>query len=531
LSPAIAQLALQRSPAPQVVITVDNGIASVDGVAMLRAAGVEVVVTDHHLPGAELPAANAIVNPNQPGCAFASKALAGVGVMFYVLLALRAQLRAAGWFGDRAEPNLADYLDLVALGTVADLVPLDHNNRILVAQGVRRIRAGRCRPGIRALAEVARKTCRALDARALGFVIGPRLNAAGRMHDMAAGIECLLAEDLTDARRLAGELHAFNARRHQVQKSMLQQAEALVAKLENGGDDTVTAKQGQGGRAGLCLFDADWHQGITGLVASRVKDKFHRPVVAFAPADDGQLRGSARSVAGLHMRDLLAAIDAAAPGLIAKFGGHAMAAGLSLDAQNLDAFAAQFDARVVAHFGGRLPGGEIVTDGELAAADFSVATAEMLRDASPWGAAFPPPLFDGEFRVLDQRVVGDAHLKMKLACIDGDGDGGGDVDGDGHGDGHGDPPRHPRSLLSGGHGGGDGDGHGNGHGDAGAGDGDRHSDSDGEGAPLDAIAFRCIQPGQSAPQWSRVRAVYQLSVDEFRGRRRLQLVVEHLRAR
>lgn len=477
LSPAIADLALQRTPSPQVVITVDNGIASIDGVAKLRAAGVEVVVTDHHLPGAELPAADAIVNPNQPGCAFPSKALAGVGVMFYVLLALRAKLRSAGWFdgngngngdgGDsRAEPNLADFLDLVALGTVADIVPLDHNNRILVAQGVRRIRAGRCRPGIRALAQVARKTCAELDARALGFVIGPRLNAAGRMDDMAAGIECLLADDDGDALRLAGELHAFNARRHQVQKSMLQQAEALVAKLENGGG-------GQGGRAGLCLFDADWHQGITGLVASRVKEKFHRPVVAFAPADDGQLRGSARSIANLHIRDCLAAIDAAQPGLIGKFGGHAMAAGLSIDAQNLDAFAAQFDAQVAAHFGGTMPDGEILTDGELAADEFTVETAEMLRDASPWGAAFPPPLFDGDFRVLEQRVVGDAHLKMKLACVDGDG----------------------------------------------------------AGNTLDAIAFRHIEPGEDAPQLNRVQAVYQLSVDEFRGRRRLQLVVEHLRPR
>lgn len=502
LSAAVARIALQRRPAPEVVITVDNGIANLDGVEILRAAGVQVVVTDHHLAGAQLPAAAAIVNPNQPGCAFPSKALAGVGVLFYLLLALRARLRAAGWFdgdGDggesRAAPNLADYLDLVALGTVADLVPLDHNNRILVAQGVKRIRAGRCRPGLRALAEVAGKTCRDLDAAALGFIIGPRLNAAGRMDDMARGIECLLADEPADALRRAGELNAFNARRHQVEKSMLRQAEAMVARLENGADaggdgdasdgdgagDKKTNGAGPGGRAGLCLFAPDWHQGITGLVAARVKDKFHRPVVAFAPADDGQLRGSARSVAGLHIRDVLAAIDAAAPGLIDKFGGHAMAAGLTIDARRLDDFAGQFNARVDAHFGGQLPDGEILTDGELRAEDLTVATAELLRDASPWGQRFPPPLFDGEFCVTEQRVVGGAHLKMKLARVDENGTG-------------------------------DGDGNAN-------------------GGALDAIAFRHLAPGQNAPALNLVRAVYRLSVDEFRGRRRLQLVVEHLQSR
>ena len=512
LSAAIAQTALQLAPAPAVVITVDNGIANLDGVQLLRDAGVAVVVTDHHLAGPQLPNASAIVNPNQPGCAFPSKALAGVGVMFYLLLALRARLRAAGWFGDgdgdgdgdsdgdggggenNAEPNLADFLDLVALGTVADLVPLDHNNRILVAQGVKRIRAGRCRPGIRALAEVAGRKCADLDAAALGFIIGPRLNAAGRMDDMSTGIECLLAEDFGAASRLAGALNTFNARRHQVEKSMLRQAEAMVAQLETGGektggdgdgdgdgdghsnsdDENPAAKKARGGgsvginRAGLCLFARDWHQGITGLVASRVKDKFHRPVVAFAPADDEQLRGSARSVAGLHIRDLLAAIDARAPGLIDKFGGHAMAAGLTIGAQHFDAFARHFNALVEAHFGGALPDGEILTDGELDAADLTVQTAEMLRDASPWGQRFPPPLFDGAFRVAEQRVVGGAHLKMRLEC---------------------------------------------------------------NGAAVDAIAFRCVEPGADAARFDAIQAVYQLSVDEFRGRRRLQLVVEHLQPR
>ena len=464
LSESIARIALQRRP--DVVITVDNGISSVDGVALLRAAGVAVVVTDHHLAGRQLPDADAIVNPNQPGCEFPSKALAGVGVMFYLLLALRKRLRAAGWFdpGRRpavAEPNLAELLDLVALGTVADLVPLDHNNRILVAQGMMRIRSGRCRPGIKALAEIAGGLCRNLDTSDLGFKIGPRLNAAGRMDHMSTGIECLIADHPTEAMRYAESLGRMNAQRYQVQSSMLRQAEQMVSKLLEGGDDSG------GGRAGLCLFDADWHQGIVGLVASRIKDQLHRPVVAFAPADDGRLRGSARSVAGLHMRDLLESICTRHPGLIRQFGGHAMAAGLTIDARRFDAFSDCFSETVGAHFNGRPPDGEILTDGELAAQDLTLETAELVRAASPWGQHFPAPLFDGEFRVTEQRVVGDRHLKMVLQCIDGS-------------------------------------------------------------AALDAIFFRRIESGREAPRFDLVKAAYQLKVNEYRGRRSLQLVVEYM---
>lgn len=463
LSEDIARIALQKRP--DVVITVDNGISSVDGVALLRAAGVAVVVTDHHLAGRQLPDADAIVNPNQPGCDFPSKALAGVGVVFYLLLALRKRLRAAGWFdpGRRpavAEPNLAELLDLVALGTVADLVPLDHNNRILVAQGMMRIRGGRCRPGIKALVEIAGRLCHNLDTSDLGFIIGPRLNAAGRMDDMSTGIECLIADHPREAMRYAESLDQINAQRHQVQRSMLERAEQMVSELLEGGDDS-------GGRAGLCLFDADWHQGIVGLVASRIKDQLHRPTVAFARADDGRLRGSARSVAGLNIRDLLESVSTRHPGLIEQFGGHAMAAGLTIEERQFDAFSDCFSARVDAHFNGRLPDGEILTDGELAGGDLTLETAELVRAASPWGSHFPAPLFDGEFRVTDQRVVGDRHLKMVLECIDGS-------------------------------------------------------------AALDAICFRHIEPGREAPIFDLVKAVYQLKVKEYRGRRSLQLVVEYM---
>lgn len=464
LSEGIARIALQRRP--DVVITVDNGISSVDGVALLRAAGVAVVVTDHHLAGRQLPDASAIVNPNQPGCDFPSKALAGVGVMFYLLLALRKRLRAAGWFepGRRpavAEPNLAELLDLVALGTVADMVPLDHNNRILVAQGMMRIRSGRCRPGIKALAEIAGRLCHNLDTSDLGFMIGPRLNAAGRMDDMSTGIECLIADHPLEAMRYAGSLDQMNAQRHQVQTSMLGRAEQMVSELLEGGGDSG------GGRAGLCLFDAGWHQGIIGLVASRIKDQLHRPTVAFARADDGRLRGSARSVAGLNMRDLLESISTRHPGLIEQFGGHAMAAGLTIGERQFDAFSDCFSERVDAHFNGRPPDGEILTDGELAGGDLTLETAELVRAASPWGSHFPAPLFDGEFRVTDQQVVGGRHLKMVLECIDGS-------------------------------------------------------------AALDAICFRHLEPGREAPRFDLVKAAYQLKVNEYRGRRSLQLVVEYM---
>ena len=478
LSAGIARVALER--APDLVITVDNGIASLDGVALLREAGVAVIITDHHLAGEHLPAANAIVNPNQPGCDFPSKSLAGVGVMFYLLLALRARLREAGKWGGGGDsddsppqPNLAALLDLVALGTVADMVPLDHNNRILVAQGIARIRRGHCRPGLSALAQVAGRQQHAIDAAALGFFIGPRLNAAGRMDDISTGIECLLADDLRAALPFARQLEQINAERHQVEQSMQQQAAAMVARLQ-------AHDEANGAGAGWCLYDPDWHAGIIGLVASRVKDNANQPAIAFAPDDDGRLRGSARSVSGLHIRDLLADIAARRPGLIEKFGGHAMAAGLTIAAANFDAFAGCFSESVGAHFKDNPPDDDILTDGELGARELSLETAELVRAASPWGQHFPPPLFDGEFRVVEQKAVGRdrRHLKMLLEPL-ADGDGGG-------------RSQQPR---------------------------------------YDAIVFRHFEPGQAddAPPLDTVRAAYQLQVNEYRGARALQLLVEYLR--
>lgn len=475
LSPEIAAVALELQP--EVVITVDNGISSLQGVALLRAAGVTVVITDHHLAGAELPTAEAIVNPNQPGCAFPSKALAGVGVIFYLLLAARARLRQAGWFDAArlAQPNLAELLDLVALGTVADLVPLDYNNRILVAQGVARIRAGRCRVGLKSLLEVAGRRPQNMASADFAFVIGPRLNAAGRMEDMSTGIECLLADDAQQARGYAQQLDEINRQRRKVEHSMQQQAMQIVARLEQGGEAQPAAAADRAKRFGLCLFDPHWHHGIIGLVASRVKDATNQPVIAFAPdsAQPGKLRGSARSVLGLHIRDALEAISSCDARLIEKFGGHAMAAGLTIAADQFENFSARFRAQVTAHFADHAPSDEILTDGELAADDFTVATAELMRGASPWGQHFPAPLFDGEFRVTAQKIVAKQHLKMVLEGPD--------------------------------------------------------------GAPsLDAIAFRYVEPGQDTtsaslqPQSQRVRAAYQLQVNEFKGKRSLQLLVEYM---
>ena len=469
LSTEIAEVAL--SMGPDLVITVDNGISSNAGVALLRAAGVSVIVTDHHLAGAELPEADAIVNPNQPGCDFPSKALAGVGVMFYLLLAVRTALREAGRFGDAdgaggPEPNLAELLDLVALGTVADMVPLDYNNRILVARGVARVRAGHCRPGIKALVEVAGKRCQTLDAPDFGFVIGPRLNAAGRLDDISVGIECLLAADPGDAMKHARRLNEMNATRRQIERAMQKQAAQIVARL--GAHD-----DGAGERFGWCLFDPEWHQGIVGLVATRIREKTNQPAVVFAPADGGHLRGSARSVTGLHIRDLLESISTRHPGLIEKFGGHAMAAGLTISAENFEIFSDHFRARVGAHFKDKAPDCDLLTDGALAAEEFTLETAELVRTASPWGQHFPAPLFDGEFRVTAQRVVAHQHLKMTLAPLDG-------------------------------------------------------TAGSGESGEFDAIVFRYIEPGEDAPPLDTVKAAYQLQVNEFKGKRSLQLLVEYL---
>lgn len=402
LPPEIVAVALER--APQLLITVDNGISSVEGVAAAKAAGLTVLVTDHHLPGAELPAADAIVNPNQPGCAFPSKALAGVGVMFYVLLALRARLREMGWFSaQRPEPNLGELLDLVALGSVADVVPLDANNRILVHQGLARIRAGRARAGLRAILEVAGRDHRRITSTDLGFILGPRLNAAGRLDDMALGIECLLCEDEALARDMAVQLDQLNQDRKAIEQGM--QREALAQLKDLPLEDMPF---------GLCLFEPDWHQGVIGILASRMKERYHRPTIAFADAGDGVLKGSARSVPGFHIRDALDAVAAKHPQLISKFGGHAMAAGLSLPEANFADFAAAFDAEVRRQLCEDDLTGRLLSDGALSIEEFHLPLAKELRNAGPWGQHFPEPLFHGVFQLVQQRVVGERHLKVVL---------------------------------------------------------------------------------------------------------------------
>lgn len=405
LTPEIVAVASER--APDLLVTVDNGISSVEGVAEARRLGIKVLVTDHHLPGAVLPDANAIVNPNQPGCTFPSKNLAGVGVIFYVMSALRARLRAQGWFATQgiAEPNMADFLDIVAVGTVADVVPLDGNNRVLVHHGLQRIRAGRCRPGIRALAEVANRKLERLVATDLGFAVGPRLNAAGRLDDMSHGIECLLADNDTTARALAQELDQLNVDRRAIENSMQQEALAALKQL------SLDVKKMP---FGLCLYKQDWHQGVIGILAARVKERYNRPVIVFAKGDNGELKGSARSVAGVHVRDVLDAVASRYPGLIAKFGGHAMAAGLSLPLENYATFRDAFDAEVRLHLSEDDLTGVVHSDGELPAGEIDLPLAALLRDAGPWGQGFPEPVFDGQFELLDQRLVGEKHLKMTL---------------------------------------------------------------------------------------------------------------------
>ena len=455
LSPALVEALSPLQPA--LLLTVDHGIACHAGIAAARDRGWQVLVTDHHLPGERLPAANAIVNPNLPGDTFPSKVLAGVGVIFYVLLALRARLRAEGAF-EGPVPDLSTLLDLVAVGTVADLVPLDANNRALVAAGLRRLRSGQGTPGLLALAEVSGREAARLSASDIGFAIGPRLNAAGRLEDMAIGIECLLTDDPVRARELARVLHDINAERRAVQQAMLEDAEAVVARLPAVSSDS----------AGVCLHDPEWHPGVVGLVASKMKDALHRPVVAFAPAEPGsaQLRGSARSIPGLHIRDVLAAVDTAHPGLIDRFGGHAMAAGLSLSAAHYDAFAEAFRLQVAAMLDPALLRAEILTDGALDPREFDITHALHLRDAGPWGQAFPEPVFDGEFAIVDWRIVGARHLKLTLRL-----------------------------------------------------DGCPH--------PLSAIHFggwREVAPA------ARERLVYRLAPDDYRGGDAVQLVVEHREA-
>ena len=459
LTPEIVAVALQKQP--ELLITVDNGISSLDGVAAARAAGLKVLVTDHHLPGPELPAADAIVNPNQPGCSFPSKALAGVGVIFYVLLALRARLRELDWFARAgiAEPNLAELLDLVALGSVADVVPLDANNRILVHQGLARIRAGRARPGLRAILEVAGRDHRRITSTDLGFILGPRLNAAGRLDDMSLGIECLLCEDEALALDMARQLDQLNHDRKAIEQGM--QREALAQLKELKVEELPF---------GLCLFDADWHQGVIGILASRLKERYHRPTIAFADAGDGVLKGSARSIPGFHIRDALDAVAARHPGLISKFGGHAMAAGLSLPQANFAAFASAFDAEVRRQLVEDDLAGRLLTDGSLSAEEFRLDLARELRHAGPWGQHFPEPLFHGVFGIVQQRIVGERHLKLVLKTECGR-------------------------------------------------------------AQLDAIAFnidREIWPDPNV-RWAEV--AYRLDVNEYRGQESVQLMVAHIEPR
>lgn len=441
--------------APDLIITVDNGISSIDGVALAKSMGIRVLITDHHLPGEVLPVADAIVNPNQPGCTFPSKSLAGVGVIFYVLLALRARMRELNSFAG-AEPNLAQLLDLVALGTVADVVPLDANNRRLVQQGLARIRAGYARPGIKAIAEVGRRQLANMVAMDLGFIVGPRLNAAGRMDDMSIGIECLLTEDESQALLLAQQLESLNAERKRTEQSM--QREALV-QLQDLPEDNLPF--------GICVYEQDWHQGVTGILASRLKERYHRPVIAFADAGDGTLKGSARSVAGLHIRDALAAIDAQNPLMIQKFGGHAMAAGLTIAPTDYAEFVQAFDRQVRVCLTEDELAGVCVTDGELVEAEFVLDLAQQLRLAGPWGQQFPEPSFHGRFRLMQQRLVGERHLKMVLQ-------------------------------------------------------------SETAGIAVDAIAFNVDLEQWPNPSIQYADLAYRLDVNEFRGKQSLQLLVEHL---
>ncbi|MFQ3251154.1 MAG: single-stranded-DNA-specific exonuclease [Glaciecola sp.] len=406
LSPQIVDVAHEQNA--QFIITVDNGISCVEGVERAKALGMKVVVTDHHLPGKSIPKADAIVNPNQVGCEFLSKNLAGVGVAFYVMLAVKAQLQAEGWFAHKniALPNLANYLDIVALGTVADVVPLDENNRVLVHQGLQRIRSGIARPGIKAILEVASRPCHKLSSTDLGFVLGPRLNAAGRLDDMSLGIECLLAEDPQMARQMAARLDALNLERREIESSMKDEAENALQLFIAKGNELP---------AGVVLYQEDFHQGVIGILAGRIKEKYYRPTIVFAQQDEHSIKGSARSVPGVHIRDLLESINTQSPGLIDKFGGHAMAAGLSLQTERLEEFKIAFENAVAIATQGLPTQNLILSDGALASHEINIENATLLKLAVPWGQTFEEPLFDGVFQMRSQRIVGKNHLKMVVS--------------------------------------------------------------------------------------------------------------------
>lgn len=466
LSPEVVDQALELGA--EMIMTVDNGVSSIEGVRYAKENGITVLVTDHHLPGQVLPEVDAMVNPNLDSCAFPSKALAGVGVAFYLMMALCVHMRKHNWFAQQGmqEPKLMELIDLVALGTVADVVPLDENNRILVHQGLQRIRAGKARPGIQALIEVAKRDARRLVASDFGFALGPRINAAGRLDDMSFGVELLMCNNIHAAHRMASELDGLNQTRKEIEEGMKQEAMAFCERLQFGENSELPY--------GLSLFQRDWHQGVIGILASRIKEKFHRPVIAFADGGEGTIKGSCRSIPGLHMRDALDFIDTQNPGLIIKFGGHAMAAGLTIKEQDFERFSRLFDEVVKKELDEAALKGVILTDGELKPEEFSMHIAEQLRAGGPFGQAFPEPIFDGEFKVLHQKLVGEKHLKLMLEPL---------------------YKGHPTNVM------------------------------------IDGIAFNVDLRRWPDASVKTVRLAYKLDVNEFRGNQSLQLMIDHIEAK
>lgn len=466
LSPEVVDQALELGA--EMIMTVDNGVSSIEGVRYAKENGITVLVTDHHLPGQVLPEVDAMVNPNLDSCTFPSKALAGVGVAFYLMMALCVHMRKHNWFAQQGmqEPKLMELIDLVALGTVADVVPLDENNRILVHQGLQRIRAGKARPGIQALIEVAKRDARRLVASDFGFALGPRINAAGRLDDMSFGVELLMCNNIHAARRMASELDGLNQTRKEIEEGMKQEAMAFCERLQFGENSELPY--------GLSLFQRDWHQGVIGILASRIKEKFHRPVIAFADGGEGTIKGSCRSIPGLHMRDALDFIDTQNPGLIIKFGGHAMAAGLTIKEQDFERFSRLFDEVVKKEIDEAALKGVILTDGELKPEEFSMHIAEQLRAGGPFGQAFPEPIFDGEFKVLHQKLVGEKHLKLMLEPL---------------------YKGHPTNVM------------------------------------IDGIAFNVDLRRWPDASVKTVRLAYKLDVNEFRGNQSLQLMIDHIEAK
>ncbi|NOI71207.1 single-stranded-DNA-specific exonuclease RecJ [Vibrio owensii] len=466
LSPEVVDQALELGA--EMIMTVDNGVSSIEGVRYAKENGITVLVTDHHLPGQVLPDVDAMVNPNLDSCAFPSKALAGVGVAFYLMMALCVYMRKQNWFAQQGmqEPKLMELIDLVALGTVADVVPLDENNRILVHQGLQRIRAGKARPGIQALIEVAKRDARRLVASDFGFALGPRINAAGRLDDMSFGVELLMCNNIHAARRMASELDGLNQTRKEIEEGMKQEAMAFCERLQFGENSELPY--------GLALFQRDWHQGVIGILASRIKEKFHRPVIAFADGGEGTIKGSCRSIPGLHMRDVLDFIDTQNPGLIIKFGGHAMAAGLTIKEQDFERFSRLFDDVVKKELDEAALKGVIMSDGELKPEEFSMHVAEQLRSGGPFGQAFPEPIFDGEFKVLHQKLVGEKHLKLMLEPL---------------------YKGHPTNVM------------------------------------IDGIAFNVDLRRWPDASVKTVRLAYKLDVNEFRGNQSLQLMIDRIEAK